>query len=259
MDIYSIRILMFFLSLSVMGSLETWHPKRLWADLRWKRWAYHLTVSILNTILTRLVFFLPLLAWIHWIHDKGWGLSAWLGLTGLGELILTVIVFDLFDYWWHRLNHEVPFLWRFHRFHHYDTQVDTSTALRFQPGELFLSYLVKAVWIFLWGPSVAAFVLFEALVTTYSIFHHSNIDFSDAFEKMLRLVHMTPRLHASHHTLSTRTRNANYATIFLIWDRIFRTLKEPDFEEMESLGLPEGRRSYLTFAAYLKAPFQTME
>lgn len=124
---------------------------------------------------------------------------------------------------------------------------------------LFLFYGMKAIWILILGPSLAGFMIFEAGITAYSQFHHSNIDFPDKWEKRLRWLHMTPRLHASHHTVSSRTRSANYSTVFLAWDRIFGTLKEPDFGEMKLLGLAEGRKTDLSPLAFMKAPFVSVK
>ena len=64
-------------------------------------------------------------------------------------------------------------------------------------------------------------------------FHHSNIDFSDKAEVLIRKIFVTPRFHAGHHTVSQRTGNANYSTIFIFWDRLFRTYGEPDAEELK--------------------------
>jgi len=150
----------------------------------------------------------------------------------------------------------IPFLWRFHRVHHMDTHVDVTTSLRFHPIELTISYMVKAVWILIWGPSVLAYVVFEAGITAYAQFHHSAIDFPDRIERLIRWVHMTPRLHAGHHTVSLRTRDANYSTIFLIWDRLFRTLREPNRSELKKLGLPLGRETYMSFVELIKTPFK---
>jgi sterol desaturase/sphingolipid hydroxylase (fatty acid hydroxylase superfamily) len=190
------------------------------------------------------------------VESRSWGLSHWLGLRAGWEVAVTLIVFDGLDYGWHRLNHRVPFLWNFHRMHHSDTQVDVTTSLRFHPGELLISSAVKFFWILLWGPTFLSFMIFETAVTAYSQFHHSNLDFRDSVEKGLRWFHMTPRLHASHHTETLRTRDANFSTIFLIWDRIFGTLKESDREEMKRLGLPEGRESYLNFFDFIGTPFR---
>jgi sterol desaturase/sphingolipid hydroxylase (fatty acid hydroxylase superfamily) len=107
----------------------------------------------------------------------------------------------------------------------------------------------------LWGPSLSAFMIFEAGITAYSQFHHSDIDFPDAVEEKLRWIHMTPRVHASHHTVSLRTRDANYSTIFSLWDRVFGTFQEPDSQEIKQLGLPEGREDVLSYKKMFGIPF----
>ncbi len=217
-----------------------------------------MSISLFNTLLTRLLVAAPLLGWLHFVTDKGWGLAHLLGLKGVAEIAATFVVFDALDYWWHRFNHQWPFLWRFHRAHHMDTHVDVTTALRFHTGELILSGLAKTVWILLWGPTLVGFIIFEAGITAFSQFHHSNIDFPDRIQRVLRELIMTPRVHTSHHTVTIRTRDANYATVFSVWDRIFESFREPDFKEMRLLGLEEGRKNYLSIINFLKTPFVTL-
>ena len=72
---------------------------------------------------------------------------------------------------------------------------------------------MKAVWIALWGPTVVAWFLFEALVSFCSQFHHSNIDFPNAMERWLSCGLVTPRFHAAHHAVDQRYGNANFSTI----------------------------------------------
>lgn len=254
-DPTQIRLFVFFGVLGTMLLCESVWPKRQWETIRAKRIGIHLGISFFNTLLTRILVVAPLVAWLGFVEDKGWGLARAIGLQGAAEIAATFIVFDALDYWWHRFNHRWPFLWRFHRAHHIDTHVDVTTALRFHTGELILSGLAKLVWILLWGPTLLGFIIFEAGITAFSQFHHSNIDFPQAFQKVLRKLIMTPRVHASHHTVTIRTRDANYATIFSIWDRIFGSLREPDFNEMRLLGLKEGRENYLSIPAFLKTPF----
>jgi len=98
-------------------------------------------------------------------------------------------------------------------------------------------------------------VAFEIAVSLASQFHHSNIDFPDRWERLLRLFIVTPRFHTSHHTVSWRTGDANFATIFIIWDHLFGTYQQPDEEEMRELGLAEGRDDYLSFVTWLTEPF----
>jgi len=133
--------------------------------------------------------------------------------------------------------------------------VDVTTALRFHPGELFISFFVKLLWIAAWGPTLVGFAAFEIAVSLASQFHHSNIDLPERWERFLRLFIVTPRFHTSHHTVSRRTGDANFATIFIVWDRLFGTYREPDEIEMQELGLAEGRDDYLSFTTWLTEPF----
>ena len=253
-QLHALRLILFFLVLGLMSLAESVRPARSWPVSRTKRWIFHFGVSLFNTFLTRLVTGAPLLFLINFMETKKWGLSRVLGLDGLAEVMATIVLFDMLDYGWHRLNHQVPFFWRFHKAHHMDTEVDVTTSLRFHPGELLLSCGAKALWILFWGPSLTAFILFEAAITAYSQFHHSNIDFPEAIEKKLRWLHMTPRLHASHHTVTLRSRDANFSTIFLIWDKLFGSFEEADYEEIKQLGLTEGRGTYLSAKEFLLTP-----
>lgn len=255
-NLNQIRFFVFFTVLGMMLLCESFWPKRLWETSRVKRLGFHFGISIFNTVLTRVLVVIPLLFWLHFIEEKGWGLVHIIGLQGIWEIAATFIMFDALNYWWHRFNHCWPFLWRFHRAHHMDTHVDVTTSLRFHAGELILSGLAKFFWILLWGPTLVGFIIFEAGVTAFSQFHHSNIDFPERIQKALRKLIMTPRIHASHHTVTIRTRDANYATIFSAWDKIFRSFREPDFKEMQILGLEEeGRKNYLSIMNFLKTPF----
>lgn len=235
--------------------IETLAAKRPWQEPRGQRLRMHAGVAVFNTVVLKLIILAPFLYWTEYIASLGWGLAPMLGYSGFGGIIATILVLDMFDYWWHRFNHRVGLLWRFHKVHHVDTHVDVTTALRFHPGELFISFFVKLVWIAVWGPSLVAFAAFEIAVSMASQFHHSNIDFPDRWERVLRLFIVTPRFHTSHHTVSRRTGDANFATIFIIWDHLFGTYREPDETEMKELGLAEGRDDYLSFASWLTEPF----
>jgi len=239
-----------------MFVIESLWPKRKWTTPRGKRVLFHVGLSVFNAIILSLLAFAPLAAIKNTVGSQGWGMTYLLGLKGLPEILISFVVLDMFDYWWHRFNHKVRFLWRFHKVHHVDTHVDVTTAIRFHPGELLISSLiVKVLWLLVWGPSLWAFAIFEIGLTFEAMFHHSNIDFSDRIEVPLRKVFVTPRFHAAHHTVSRRTGDANYSAIFLFWDKPFGTYREPDAKEMETLGLPLGRDSYLSVVATLMGPF----
>jgi len=258
-ELENYRLLIFLGGLLAMFFVESLFPRRSWQHSRSLRLFTHSTLALLNTIFLRVLVAAPFLFFAYLIAEKGWGLAPYFGIKGIPEIIATLIVFDGLDYWWHRLNHRIPFLWRFHRVHHNDTHVDVTTSLRFHPGELLISSLVKMTWILLWGPSILAMAVFETAISMASQFHHSNIDFSDSTESTLRSFVVTPRFHASHHSVNPRTGDANFSTILILWDHLFGTFVKPKPEDLKVLGLPHSRDTCLSIAATLKEPFLNHE
>ncbi len=252
----SLRLIIFLGGLAVFFLIESVVRVRPWHDSRSRRLLLHSLIAVLNSALLRLTVAGPLLYLSDLVSHRGWGLAPMLHLSGPLEILLTVVVLDMGDYWWHRANHRVPLLWRFHQVHHSDTHVDVTTALRFHPGELLISGLVKASWILLWGPSALGFAVFETLVSMTSQYHHSNIDFSDRVERAVRSVNVTPRMHTSHHSASTESLDANFSTIFSFWDRIFRTYVPPTPEHLKLQGLPYGRGRDLQILEWIRLPFR---
>ena len=249
LDLDSGRLLVFVGGLALFLLIETLAPARPWRRGRWRRLGFHGALAALNTVTVRMLVYVPLLLWAVWLEEQGWGLSRLLGLHAhtLLEIAVSIVVLDGLDYLWHRANHRVGPLWRLHKAHHADTEMDVSTALRFHPAELLLSGLVKAGWLLLWGPSAVAWFVFEALVSLCAQFHHSNIDFPDRVERPLAAVLVTPRYHAAHHAVDRRYGDANFATIFSCWDRLFRSYAAPapggaTTRGVDALGLPEGRQ-----------------
>ena len=245
-DLDSGKLYIFIMGFLFFFVLESIFMKRQWSGMRLKRLALHSGLAAFNTVLIRMFAYVPFLLLTVYAEEEGWGISRLLGLVGWLEIAISIIVLDLFDYWWHRANHRVKFLWRFHKAHHSDTYMDVTTALRFHPGELLISFLVKTSWIIIWGPTVIAWFLFEALVSLSAQFHHSNFDFPDRVENWLSKIIVTPRYHAAHHAVDREYGDANYSTIFSLWDKIFITYSEPESNGSttsgaNAIGLPEGR------------------
>ncbi len=155
----------------------------------------------------------------------------WAGWPGL---LLDIVLLDLWIYWWHRANHEVPFLWRFHEVHHLDRFLDTTSALRFHFGEVLISALVRAAVIVLLGIPLLSVLVFEVLVLCSAIFHHSNLRLPPRVERALSKVIITPSIHWVHHHARRADTDSNYGTIFSFWDRLFasrsRTPRRLDME-----------------------------
>jgi sterol desaturase/sphingolipid hydroxylase (fatty acid hydroxylase superfamily) len=158
-----------------------------------------------------------------------WRPEWWSGLPGL---LLDLLILDCWIYWWHRANHEWPFLWRFHEVHHLDEFLDASSALRFHFGEVLLSSLVRAGVILLLGVPLLSVVVFETLLALSAMFHHSNLRLPPRLERALSYVIVTPSIHWVHHHAIRRDTDSNYAALLSVWDPLFRsrsaTLRTPD-------------------------------
>ena len=138
-------------------------------------------------------------------------------------LVIDLLLLDCWIYFWHRANHAIPLLWRFHEVHHLDENLDVSSALRFHFGEVILSSLVRAVVIFVLAIPVSTVAIFEVLLTLSAMFHHSNIRLPAWIERPLSYVIVTPSLHFMHHHALRADTDSNYAAGLAIWDRIFRS------------------------------------
>ena len=97
------------------------------------------------------------------------------------------------------------------------------------------------------------------MVSLSAQFHHSNIDFPNKIEKWLSVIIVTPRFHTSHHLVSREYGNANYSTIFSIWDKMFNSYSQSDLNEAkqfdDKIGLPEDRNLAFSWRAWISEPF----
>ncbi len=184
----------------------------------WRRVGRNLGLRLINAGLSPLIV-LPLTAWAA-SHAWAWRPDWWQGWTGLA---LDILLLDLLIYWWHRANHELPFLWRFHEVHHLDRFLDTTSALRFHFGEVLLSALARASIILLLGFPLASVLAFEAIILVCAIFPHSNLRLPGALERALAKVIITPSIHWVHHHAVRADTDSNYGTLFSFWDPLFGT------------------------------------
>jgi sterol desaturase/sphingolipid hydroxylase (fatty acid hydroxylase superfamily) len=157
-----------------------------------------------------------------------------LGLSGLAALvpgpgwlqgIVAFLLLDASFYWWHRANHRLAWLWRFHNVHHLDPDLDLTTAVRFHFGEIALSSLFRVLQIAAIGPSLAAFAAYELCFQAETLFHHSNVRLPLAFERVLARLLVTPRMHGIHHSQVEAEASSNYGVVLPLWDRLHRTLR----------------------------------
>lgn len=196
--------------------------ERLFPVAQWlggvSRVVKNLSIAAFNFIASPLIV-IPITAFAAG-HVINWRPEFWSGWLGLG---LDLLLLDLWIYWWHRINHLVPFLWRFHEVHHLDEMLDTSSALRFHFGEVILSSLVRAVVIFALAMPLSSVVLFEIVVLVSALFHHSNLKLPQALERALGFIIVTPSIHWVHHHAKRSDTDSNYATVLSFWDHVFKS------------------------------------
>ncbi|MDX1531724.1 MAG: sterol desaturase family protein [Rhodothermales bacterium] len=147
------------------------------------------------------------------------------------------MVFDVWTYAWHRINHRVPFLWRFHRVHHADAEMDVTTASRFHVGELALSSALRIPLIVLVGVYAWELLLYETLMFAVVQFHHANVGLPARLDRALRAVIVTPAMHKVHHSRLQPETDSNYSSLFSWWDRLFRSFRLRERPEEIRFGL----------------------
>ena len=184
----------------------------------WKRLFKNLSLFGINVLISPLIV-VPITVFAA-DHSLGLRPAWWSGWLGLG---LDIVLLDLWIYWWHRANHEIPFLWRFHSVHHLDETLDTSSALRFHFGEVVLSACVRGVLIVVFDLPLTSVLLFEGIVLASAIFHHSDAKLPPGLEAALAKLIITPSIHWVHHHAIRKDTDSNYGTLFSFWDRLFRS------------------------------------
>jgi len=209
------------------GAWERWRPavgtpllvRALGAShAAWHRLGRNLGLFGLNLLLSPLLV-LPVTAWADGF-TLGLRPAWWTGWPGL---LLDLLLLDLWIYWWHRANHEIPFLWRFHRVHHLDETLDVTSAVRFHLGEVALSTGARAALIVAFDIPLISVVLFEGLVLAAAIFHHSNAALPPSLERRVARLVVTPGIHWVHHHAIRADTDSNYATVLSLWDHVFRS------------------------------------
>lgn len=205
---------------ALLFAAERWRPAaqpRLDEPL-WRRWLKNALFWAGNAVLSP-VAVVPLSAFAA-AHALSWRPPWW---SGVGGLVADLVLLDGLIYWWHRANHRVPLLWRFHAVHHLDRFLDTTSAVRFHMGEVLLSAMARAAVIVLLALPLASVLTFETLLLLATLFHHSNLRLPPALERALALVVVTPSIHWVHHHRLRADTDSNYSTILSLWDRVFRS------------------------------------
>jgi len=254
----TIRLTFFFGVLAVVGVWEVIAPRRALTDSKGRRWFANLSLVAIDTAVVR--FLLPILpvGLALLAQERGWGVLNMVILPNWIKVALAVVALDFIIYLQHALFHFIPILWRLHRMHHTDLDIDVTTGNRFHPIEIAISVGIKLAALALIGPPVVAVVVFEVVLNATSQFNHGNILIPEAVDRLLRLVVVTPDMHRVHHSVIPRETNCNFGFNLPWWDRLcgtYRPQPEQGHTRM-SIGLKEFRdSSKLTLPQLLLQPF----
>lgn len=198
----------------------------------WKNERFNITIGLFNIVVTILPAYL-MVQWVNFIGLRNIGLLNYIGIPRVLQIIVAIPILDLWMYTWHRFNHINGFLWFFHRFHHKDQKMNSTTALRFHFVELLLSYPGKALICFMFGINYLPLLMYECLFSTSVIFHHSNIRMTERSDKIYRALFVSPFMHRVHHSIIETERNNNYGALFSFWDRILKSWHKPVNSDIE--------------------------
>jgi len=221
----TIRLLIFFAVLGAMALWEAAAPRRQLLVGRKQRWPANLSLVAVNTLAAR--FLVPLLpvAMAALAEERDIGLLQTVPLPFWLQVTVSLLLLDLLIYYQHRLFHSLPLLWRLHRVHHSDMDIDVTTGNRFHPLEIVISMLIKLVAVALLGAPALAVVIFEAGLNACAQFNHGNIKLPLAVDKYLRLILVTPDMHRVHHSIIPRETDSNFGFSIPLWDRLFGTYR----------------------------------
>lgn len=199
--------------------------------------AIGLIVSVFAFVCTALTAILATAVWrdgLVGMLSPGWRSGA----AGLAISVVAYgVVWDFFQYWFHRWQHMSPALWPSHRVHHSDDGVNATTALRRSVLELLLIFVFILVpTAFVAGVDETAAPIAFAVFYGWGFFNHANIRLSLG---PLTPVLSGPQWHRLHHGQDRAYRDRNFAAYFPVFDILFGTYRAPRRGEFPTTGLIE--------------------
>ncbi|MGF1747837.1 sterol desaturase family protein [Vibrio cionasavignyae] len=243
----AIRLLIFITVLVACAVWEYQSPRKDRTRTRQLRWTNNLGLVGFNSIL--LAAIMPLLAIdaAYLAQQNNIGLFNQFDAISHSELAqwvlipLCVVLLDGAIYFQHLIFHRVPILWRLHRMHHSDRDIDVTTGARFHPIEIILSMIIKIALILLLGVPPLAVLLFEIILNASAMFNHSNGFLPLSVDRTLRKWIVTPDFHRVHHSVIAKETHSNFGFFLSIWDQLFGTYRaQPEKGHQDIIiGIPQ--------------------
>jgi len=213
----------FFGMIILTSLLECVAPNHRTAGALGLRWIGNITIYFVCALIPRLIFPMLSFGFATICAEKGWGLLNHVALPWWLEFALTVILLDLASYALHFLSHHITPLWRLHRLHHTDQDIDFSTGIRHHPLETIIAIMFSIGVIFATGATPVAVLISQWLFQCVMFFSHANLRVPSPIERVLSRLLVTPNMHCIHHSVDLHESNSNFGNLFPWWDRLFGT------------------------------------
>jgi sterol desaturase/sphingolipid hydroxylase (fatty acid hydroxylase superfamily) len=226
---------------------------------RASRWPSNLGILVADVLVVRLLLPTAAAGVALVAAERGFGLFHVIGLPFWLAAPIGFLALDLVIYGQHVMFHHVPWLWRLHRMHHADLDIDVTTGVRFHPVEILLSLVIKIATVALLGIPAAAVVCFEVVLNATSMFNHANASLPRWLDRVARLILVTPDMHRVHHSVLRQETDSNFGFNLPWWDRLFGTYRpEPRAgHDGMTIGLPVFREpGELRLDRLLTQPFR---
>lgn len=221
----AIRVACYVAVFAAMGLWEVLAPRRALSIGRAPRWPNNLGVLVVDALAVRVLVPAAAVGAAIFASASGWGLFNLAGVPLWLSAVLGFLILDLAIYAQHFVFHHVPMLWRLHRMHHADLDIDVTTGVRFHPIEILLSLAIKIMIVFAFGIPAIAVLIFEIALNATSMFNHANVAMPAWLDRIVRLFVVTPDMHRVHHSVVRAETDSNFGFNLPWWDRLFGTYR----------------------------------
>jgi sterol desaturase/sphingolipid hydroxylase (fatty acid hydroxylase superfamily) len=225
--------------LAVWLLLETLWPSRPGRSVavRLARLRRNGALWLVNGLLLTAVLGSSLLYASYWLEVQRVGVLHLFAAPVWLVVVAGVLALDLADYAFHRLSHQVRWLWLLHAVHHSDADVDVTTNLRAHPLHVALTAASKLVGLAAVGVPLWVWMLRELITMPVTQLHHAAVRLPPRIERLLATVIVTPSMHRVHHSPDAEDNNANFGGMLPWWDRWFGTYRPAPPDAPAGFGL----------------------
>jgi sterol desaturase/sphingolipid hydroxylase (fatty acid hydroxylase superfamily) len=223
----------------MFAPLERFAPHRREQRLFRNEWREDLFYFLVSSMFVQVLAFLTLApSQIVNANTSNWEAfrATIASLPWLVQFIIVLVASDMLQYWYHRLFHQVPFLWGFHAIHHSAKSMDWLAGSRMHFVEVVLLRAVTSLPLFTLGFGASVMQAYLGFIYVWSSLLHANV--GGNFNRLGHWI-ATPRFHHWHHGLEREAFDVNFAIHFPWIDKLFGTFHLPEDRWPQNYGIPE--------------------